>query len=90
MHLESCTIESGAQVSSGAIVLHRAVVGKGAIVGANSVVLNDMIVPPGALAVGSPATIKPGRARQEDISMGVDVYVKKGKFFAAELRKLRD
>ena len=51
VHLESCTIESGAQVSSGAIVLHRAVVGTGAIVGANSVVLNDMIVPPGALAV---------------------------------------
>ncbi|MDA2955146.1 MAG: gamma carbonic anhydrase family protein [Actinomycetota bacterium] len=90
VHLESCTIESGAQVSSGAIVLHRAVVGKGAIVGANSVVLNDMIVPPGALAVGSPATMKPGQARQEDISMGVDVYVKKGKLFAAELRKLRD
>lgn len=90
VHLESCTIESGAQVSSGAIVLHRAVVGKGAVVGANSVVLNDMIVPPGALAVGSPATIKPGRARQGDISMGVDVYVKKGKLFAAELRKLRD
>ena len=90
VHLESCTIESGAQVSSGAIVLHRAVVGKGAVVGANSVVLNDMIVPPGALAVGSPATIKPGRARQEDISMGVDVYVKKDKLFGAELRKLRD
>lgn len=90
VHLESCTIESGAQVSSGAIVLHRAVVGTGAIVGANSVVLNDMIVPPGALAVGSPAIIKEGRARKEDISRGVEIYVKKGKFFAANLRKLRD
>jgi hypothetical protein len=34
--------------------------------------------------------IKEGRARQEEISMGVDVYVKKGKFFAANLRKIRD
>ena len=42
------------------------------------------------LAVGSPAVIKEGRARTEDISMGVDVYVKKGKFFAANLRKIRD
>jgi carbonic anhydrase/acetyltransferase-like protein (isoleucine patch superfamily) len=90
VHLESCTIESGAQVSSGAIVLHRAVVGTGAIVGANSVVLNDMIVPPGALAVGSPAVIKEGRARQSDITSGVDVYVNKGKLFATQLRKIRD
>ena len=30
VHLESCTIESGAQVSSGALVLHRVVVGTGA------------------------------------------------------------
>ena len=90
VHLESCTIESGAQVSSGAIVLHRAVVGTGAIVGANSVVLNDMVVPPGALAVGSPAVIKEGRARKEDISSGVDVYVKKGKYFATNLRKIND
>ena len=31
VHLESCTIANSAQVSSGAIVLHRAVVGTGAI-----------------------------------------------------------
>ena len=34
VHLESCTIANSAQVSSGAIVLHRAVVGTGAIVAA--------------------------------------------------------
>lgn len=90
VHLECCTIESGAQVSSGAIVLHRVIVGAGAIVGANSVVLNDTIVPAGALAVGSPAVIKEGRARGEGIASGAADYVERGKLFAKELRKIRD
>jgi carbonic anhydrase/acetyltransferase-like protein (isoleucine patch superfamily) len=90
VHLESCTIANGAQVSSGAIVLHRAVVGTGAIVAANSVVLNDTIIPPGALAVGSPATIKEGRARSIEIEIGAQIYVEKGKKFRTELRKISD
>jgi carbonic anhydrase/acetyltransferase-like protein (isoleucine patch superfamily) len=90
VHLESCTISNSAQVSSGAIVLHRATVGTGAIVGANSVVLNDTIVPPGALAVGSPAIIKEGRARSIEIELGVLTYVERGKKFRKELRKISD
>ncbi|NBW91811.1 MAG: gamma carbonic anhydrase family protein, partial [Actinobacteria bacterium] len=74
VHLECCTIEDGAQVSSGAVVLHRVRVGTGAIVAANAVVLNDQIVPPGALAVGAPAQIKEGRARKSDIEFGAAVY----------------
>lgn len=90
VHLEACTIEDHAQVSSGAVVLHRVVVGTGAIVAANAVVLNDMQVPPGALAVGTPATIKEGRARSVEIDYGADVYVRKGRRFAEELRRLPD
>jgi len=88
VHLEACTIEDGAQVSSGAVVLHRVVVGTGAIVAANAVVLNDTVVPPGALAVGTPATIKPGRARSEDVARGSRVYVAKGRRFREELRRI--
>lgn len=88
VHLESCTIESGAQVSSGAVVLHRVIVGAGAIVAANAVVLNDTIVPPGALAVGTPAVVKPGKARGEDISKGSAIYVAKGKLFREALREI--
>ena len=90
VHLESCTISNSSQVSSGAIVLHRATVGTGAIVGANSVVLNDTIVPPGALAVGSTAIIKEGRARSIEIELGVLTYVERGKKFRKELRKISD
>jgi carbonic anhydrase/acetyltransferase-like protein (isoleucine patch superfamily) len=90
VHLEGCIIHNFAQVSSGAIVLHRVRVGTGAIVAANAVVLNDTVVPPGALAVGTPAVIKEGRARAEDIALGAAIYVEKGKRFAREMRKISD
>ncbi len=88
VHLEGCTIEAGSQVSTGAIVLHRAVVRSGGIVAANAVVLNDTEVPGGALAVGAPAVIKPGRARPGDIAMGVKAYVNKARRFADQMRRL--
>ena len=87
-HLEGCILEDFSQVSSGAIVLHRAVIGTGAIVAANAVVLNDMSVPPGALAVGAPAVVKEGRARLADIEMAVNAYLHKGNRFRTELRRL--
>ncbi|MEY3133242.1 MAG: hypothetical protein RLZ29_1579 [Actinomycetota bacterium] len=87
-HLEACIIENGAQVSSGAIVLHRARVCTGAIVGANSVVLNDTVVPAKALAVGSPAVIKEGRARAEDIAYGAENYVQRTARFKRDLRRI--
>jgi len=87
-HLEACIIEDGAQVSSGAIVLHRARVCAGAIVGANSVVLNDTLVPARALAVGSPAVIKEGRARSQDVAYGAANYVQRTARFQRELRRI--
>lgn len=87
-HLEGCRIENGAQVSSGAVVLHNVVVGSGAIVAANAVVLNNMSVPPGALAVGAPAVIKEGRARRQDIEFAAMAYVHKGRRFREELRRI--
>ena len=58
------------------------------IVAANAVVLNDTIVPNGAIAVGSPAAIKEGRARREMITEGVDVYVTRSRRFRDELRRI--
>lgn len=87
-HLEACIIEDGAQVSSGAFVLHRARICSGAIVGANSVVLNDTLVPANALAVGSPAVIKENRARSQDIVFGANNYVQRTERFRRELRRI--
>lgn len=88
VHLEGCTIEDDAMVANAAMVLHRSVVHSWAIVAANSVVLNDVDVPSGALAVGSPAVIKPGRARRELIEEGVASYVRRAQHYAAEMRRI--
>ena len=64
-HLEGCTLEDDSLAGSGSVVLHHAVVGSGATVGANAVVPNRMVVPPGALAVGVPAQIRPDRSSLE-------------------------
>lgn len=88
VHLEGCTIEDGALVGNGSIVLHQVVVRTGAIVAANSVVLNGTEVPSGALAVGSPATIKPGRARADEIALGAQSYVDRAMRFRDQLRRI--
>lgn len=88
VHLEGCTIESDAMVGNAAMVLHRSIVRPWAIVAANSVVLYDVEVPTGAVAVGSPAVIKQGRARREMIIEGVEQYVARAERFRRELRRL--
>ena len=88
VHLEGCTIEDQAMVANGAIVLHRSVVRTGAIVAANAVVLYDVDVPAGALAVGAPAVIKPGRARLADITNGAATYVARARRFRTDLRRI--
>ena len=55
---------------------------------ANAVVTNDMIVPPGALAVGIPAVIKEGRSNLLFIHGAAALYVANGKRYAAGLVRL--
>ncbi len=88
VHLEGCDIRDRALVGNGAMVLHRSIVHSGAIVAANSVVLYDREIPPGALAVGSPAIIKEGRADATLIALAAESYVERGRRFAADLRRL--
>jgi carbonic anhydrase/acetyltransferase-like protein (isoleucine patch superfamily) len=87
-HLEGCIVRDRAMVANGAIVLHRSVIGTGAIVAANAVVLYDVDVPPGALAVGAPATIKLDRARVEEITNSVEKYVARAHRYRRELRRI--
>jgi carbonic anhydrase/acetyltransferase-like protein (isoleucine patch superfamily) len=88
VHLEGCIIEDHVLVGNAAMVLHRSVVRSGAIVAANSVVLYDVDVPAGALAVGSPATIKPDRARRATIDEGVRSYTARARRYRTELRRI--
>ena len=88
IHLEGCIIENDVLVGNAAMVLHRSVVRCGAIVAANSVVLNDVEVPSGALAAGSPAVIKPDRADVELIRSSAAAYVERLAQYRTSLRRL--
>ncbi len=57
-------IEDDVVIGCGARVLGPVRIGKGAIIGANAVVLSD--VPPGAVATGIPATIRPRDKARND------------------------
>jgi carbonic anhydrase/acetyltransferase-like protein (isoleucine patch superfamily) len=52
--LHGCTIEDGALVGIGAIVLNRAVVGRGSVIAAGAVIPEGMTIEPGSLVVGVP------------------------------------
>src|ERR687897_2718919 len=56
--LEGCTVEDGALIGMGSIVLNRARVGSRAMLAAGSVVREDQEIPPEVLAAGVPAKVK--------------------------------
>jgi carbonic anhydrase/acetyltransferase-like protein (isoleucine patch superfamily) len=87
-HLEGCTIEDGALVGSGSIVLHKAIVRTGGLVGAGAVVSGGTEVPSGAMALGIPAKIKLDSVTPEVIQLAVDVYVENAKRYPQELRRI--
>jgi carbonic anhydrase/acetyltransferase-like protein (isoleucine patch superfamily) len=84
-HLEGCLLEDDALAGSGSVVLHHAVVRSGATVGANAVVPNRMEVPSGALAIGVPAQVHPGRSNLEMIRMAASEYVANGRRYRSSL-----
>ena len=87
-HLEGCTVEDGALVGSGSVVLHRAVIRAGALVGAGAVVPNDMEVPSRAMALGVPAKIREDAVPAGAFDVNVATYVANGKRYRADLRRI--
>jgi carbonic anhydrase/acetyltransferase-like protein (isoleucine patch superfamily) len=87
-HLEGCTVEDDALVGSGSVVLHHAVIARGATVGANAVVPNNMVVPAGALAIGVPAQVRPGRSDITLIQLSADSYVANGHLFRSSMERI--
>ncbi len=85
-YLEGCTIEDEALVGGGSIVLHEAVVGARALVGAGAVVPGRMHVPPGAMALGTPAKIREGVETDPLILPGIEKYIERGATYREHLR----
>mgnify|MGYP001158193328 FL=1 len=87
-HLEGCTVEDEALVGTGSIVLHEAVIGARALVGAGAVVPGRMHVPPGSMALGTPAKIREGVDTDPLIMPGVETYISRGKTFREQMRRI--
>jgi carbonic anhydrase/acetyltransferase-like protein (isoleucine patch superfamily) len=87
-HLECCTVEDGALIGTGSIVLHRAVVRSGALVGAAALVTNDMEVPSKAMALGVPAKLRLDAVDVADIARNAAEYVRNGERYRKQLRRL--
>jgi carbonic anhydrase/acetyltransferase-like protein (isoleucine patch superfamily) len=88
VHLECCTVQNGALVGTGSIVLHAAVIESGAWVGAGAVVPNRMVVPTGAMALGVPAKLREGVVDPGEIQRMADLYIANAKRYHAELRRV--
>lgn len=87
-HLEGCTVEDKALIGIGSKVLHNATVGREAIVGGGAFVGNNKVVPPLAMALGIPATIREGAVKPGHFDQGVQSYVDRRERFRTHLRRL--
>jgi carbonic anhydrase/acetyltransferase-like protein (isoleucine patch superfamily) len=87
-HLEGCTIESGALVGTGSIVLHRVVVRTGALVGAGALVPAGLEVPTGAMALGVPARLRPDTVTPDMIAPLAENYVANAARYRTGLRRI--
>lgn len=87
-HLEGCTVEDGALVGTGSIVLHRVVVRTTALVGAGAVVPAGTEVPTGAMALGVPAKLRLGAVTPEQILPLAANYVDNAARYRAGLRRV--
>ena len=87
-HLEGCRIEDKALIGIGSKLLHNATVGREAIVGGGAFVGNNKVVPPLAMALGIPATIKEGAVTPGHFDLGIQSYVDRRERFRSQMRRL--
>jgi carbonic anhydrase/acetyltransferase-like protein (isoleucine patch superfamily) len=88
-YLEGCTVEDHCLIASGSLVLNQVFVGTGSVVAAGAVVAERTTVEAGTIVAGVPA--KPRGSAEAflgRIDGGVNVYVKNGARYKAELRRL--
>jgi carbonic anhydrase/acetyltransferase-like protein (isoleucine patch superfamily) len=88
VHLEGCRLEDECLVGSGSTVLHHAVVGTGATVAAGAVVKPGTRVPPRALAIGVPATVRLEASSLDAIRLATAEYVRNGERYRRASRRI--
>lgn len=87
-HLEGCTVEDRCLIGSGSVVLNRVRVGARSVVGAQALVPEDTQIPPGSLALGVPARLRPvdPAAQAAWIDFAVAEYVGNARTYRDQLR----
>lgn len=88
VHLEGCTIHDKALIGSGSVVLHQVIVGAEAVVGAAAMVPNRKVIPPLAMALGVPVTIRENAVEPGWFDLGKDSYVQRARRYRTELRRV--
>ncbi|NCE65973.1 gamma carbonic anhydrase family protein [Pseudoflavonifractor sp. 524-17] len=63
--IHGCTIEDGCVIGMGAILLNGCRIGAGSLVAAGALVTQNTVIPPGSLAMGSPAKGKRPLTQEE-------------------------
>ncbi|NMP33473.1 gamma carbonic anhydrase family protein [Thalassotalea sp. M1531] len=88
--LHGCSIGDNTLIGMNAVVLNGAKIGKNCIIGANSLVTENMEVPDGHLALGSPAkVVKPLDEKTHDLlRKSADHYVHNGQHYVKHLTAL--
>jgi carbonic anhydrase/acetyltransferase-like protein (isoleucine patch superfamily) len=88
--LHGCTIGDGALIGIQAVIMNGAKIGKGCLVGAGALVTEGKEFPDNTLILGSPAKAVRTLAEQDVARLGeiADGYVKRGKLYQAELKKI--
>jgi carbonic anhydrase/acetyltransferase-like protein (isoleucine patch superfamily) len=87
--LHGCTVDDGALVGIGSIVMNGARIGAGALLGANSLVPEGKEIPPGVLALGSPArVVRELRPEEREALLAIARgYVERAKLFRSSLEE---
>ena len=85
-HLEGCSVGKECLIGSGSIVMPRAQIGDGAVIGAGAVVRRGMVIPPGAAALGSPATVRTDVRRPATVPDAVRRHAELADRYRTQLR----
>lgn len=67
--VHGCTVEDGALIGMGAVILNGAVIGAGSLVAGGAVVLEGTVVPPRSLVAGVPAKVRRELSDEEVASL---------------------
>ncbi|MCH8844820.1 MAG: gamma carbonic anhydrase family protein [SAR324 cluster bacterium] len=89
--VHGCVVEDDCLIGMNAVVMNGAVVGRGSIVGAGAVVLDEMVIPPFSLVVGSPAKVKktyPESIIEDVIRVAARAYQDRVALFRDGLRRV--